>query len=84
MHMIYKSIKTKSFNCTLGKETKTKVFLKRSVFDFVGDLLVNMKPLYWLQLNNLLSLLSLLPRAALTTLSHMSSQYEIMVGIPAS
>ena len=32
----------------------------------------------------MLSLLSLLPRAALETLSHMSSQYEIMVGIPAS
>ena len=30
--------------------------------------------------DSLLSLFSLLPRAALKTLSHMSSQYEIMVG----
>ena len=30
----------------------------------------------------MLGLLSLLPRATFKTLSHMSSQYEIMVGIP--
>ena len=35
MHIIYKSIQTESFNCTLIRlDDKIKVFLKRSVFRF--------------------------------------------------
>ena len=35
MHIIYKSIQTESFNCTLIRhDDKIKVFLKRSVFHF--------------------------------------------------
>ena len=49
----------------------------------VDDFSVNMEP-YRASVNSLLSLLSLLLRAVLKTLSHTSSQYEIMVGTPSS
>ena len=88
MHIIYKSIRTESFNFTLIRhDDKIKVFLKRSVFHFGSAKCRSFLSKYGALLasvNNLLSLLSLLQRAALKTLSHMSSQYEIMVGIPVS
>ena len=54
MHIIYKSIQTESFNCTLIRhDDKIKVFLNGPFSTLevqsIGDFLVNMEP-YWLQL----------------------------------
>ena len=76
MHIIYKSIKTESVNRTLSTMTKQKCSQNSPFPQEYGALFA--------LVNNLLSLLSLLLRAALKTLSHVSSQYEIMVGVPAS
>ena len=53
MNIIYKSIETESFNCTLGTLTKQNCFKNgpSSTLEVqsVADVLVNMEP-YWLQL----------------------------------
>ena len=63
------------------------MFLKLSVFHFRSAkcrCFLSEYGALFARVNNFLSLLSLLPRAALETMSHMSSQYEMMVVIPAS